>query len=303
IIDDLYAVDVPSHEDDRPLPRILLVTALYPLQKSKHSKEEYAEWLKMFLGQVTTDIYFFVPPELEEVVREARPEHLHMTLNTTFASPFDIPPLRGKEEQYIALHEIDRERKKHAPDLYAVWNAKPYFLDEGLTNAGRDVYDYAFWNDAGSFRGAHNYTLWPDPQRVRDVWQAHEDRILFPIYTFPSWWSAGSWTEDKGPLDAEFSEGSFFGGPPDVVSWWQRVFYAYHDYYLAAGMFVGKDQTLINSLFLLFPQRIMVVWLHDDGVPHAGHRLMPLYRCGADWFYYQFWLASDAARAAMIETW
>lgn len=51
---------------------ILLVSAFYPLAKSKHTDEEYAAWLAQFLGHVDTDIYFFTTPALEPIVRAAR---------------------------------------------------------------------------------------------------------------------------------------------------------------------------------------------------------------------------------------
>lgn len=73
-------------------------------------------------------------------------------------------------------------------------------------------------------------------------------------------------------------------------------------------MFVGKDQTLINALFLLHPSRIITVWLDDPQAPaHQG--LVPLFdtgslgSCGQEWFYYQFWLAAASDRDAMRVVW
>jgi hypothetical protein len=70
-------------------------------------------------------------------------------------------------------------------------------------------------------------------------------------------------------------------------------------------MFVGKDQTLINALFLLFPSRFIAVWLGDPeapaytgSTPHGA-----LGNCGPEWFYYQFWLGSAFERAAMRKSW
>ena len=99
--------------------------------------------------------------------------------------------------------------------------------------------------------------------------------------------------------------GSFFGGPPATVSWWSEIFYAYHDRYLRKGHFVGKDQTLINSLFLLFPSRIIGVRIFDPsvqtGLPHFS-TISPG-SCGSPWFYYQFFLASNKERQAMSSKW
>lgn len=173
----------------KPQKRILLVSAFYPLAKSKHTNADYTAWLRRFLGHVSTDVYFFTTPEMEPLVRHARDtlssngsqriDSLHSPqtiINTTFHSPFSIPPLLPHKDKYEEMHTWDREKERHSPELYAIWNAKPWFLKEGLRNmrvrdSGED-YDYAFWTDAGSFRYQHAYDMWPDAVRVEDVWEA-----------------------------------------------------------------------------------------------------------------------------------
>ncbi|KAF7299133.1 hypothetical protein MIND_00861800 [Mycena indigotica] len=298
-----------------PLPKILLVSAFFPFSKSKHTMQEYEQWLSRFLQPITTDVYFYAPPEIEPLVRKCRGD-LPITIDTTYASPFDIPPLAGRRQRYEEMHSQDREKFRHSPELYAVWNAKPFFLDDALNRVSHSQkYDYAFWNDAGSFRARHDYTHWPDPARVQHLWQqasllSHQppaDLLFFPLTGVPHP-SMRHWTQDHGPIDNEVSEGSFFGGSPSTVSWWRQTFYNYHDYYLQLGLFVGKDQTLINAIFLLFPSRIFAVWLGDPDAP-AHNGLLPLVdqgplgNCGPEWFYYQFWLASPAERSGMHDIW
>lgn len=193
---------------------ILLVSAFFHLPKSKHSMDDYQKWLALFLQHITTDVYFYTSPDLEALVRRVRGP-LPITINTTFSSPFDIPPLRGLESKYTEMHEWDREQTRHSPQLYAVWNAKPYLLDEAVRTSHR-VYDYAFWNDAGSFRNRHTYGKWPDPGRVERIWEAgsvlsgtrKEDPMFIPIQGVPHV-TMRHWDETLGPIDNEFSEGSF----------------------------------------------------------------------------------------------
>ncbi|KAJ4483759.1 hypothetical protein J3R30DRAFT_1828569 [Lentinula aciculospora] len=276
---ELEGTNTTSHDDQQ----ILLVSGLFPLSKSKHSTEDYRSWLTLFLGSLTTDVYFFTPPELAELVAEVR-GNLPITINTTFSNPFDIPPLVNLKEQYEQMHANDRERSRHSPELYAIWNGKPYFLDEALRNSEKQ-YSYAFWSDAGSFRKEHVYRSWPDSARVEEVWEE------------------GS----RMSVDTDFSEGSFFGGSPQTVQWWKELFYLYHDYYLTQGIFVGKDQTLINALFLLFPFRVITVWVSDPDAPvHQGLVSSiegPLGSCGDDWYYYQFWLSDVQTRNRMRKLW
>jgi len=294
-----------------------LVSALFPLSKSKHSMGEYSQWLTNFLGSVTTDVYFFTPPELEPLVRKARGK-LPITIDTTFSSPFDIPPLVNHQYRYREMHSQDRERRIHSPELYAVWNGKPFYLDEAVKRSavvGGKTYDYAFWNDAGSFRNGHAYMNWPDRRRIEDLWEEgskligakKEDVLFFPICGVPHD-SMRFWQEAMGPIDNEVSEASFFGGSPQTVSWWRSTYYAYHDAYITQNIFVGKDQTLINALFLLFPQRLMTVWFWDPDAPShitppVHHEEGALGACGETWFYYQFWLAGITERALMRNMW
>ncbi|KAF7346145.1 hypothetical protein MSAN_01841300 [Mycena sanguinolenta] len=340
VLDQPFAVASPSAPvapnatelDGSSLPKILLVTAFFPLSKSKHTMADYEWWLSQFLQHITTDIYFFAPPEMESMIRKCRGD-LPITVNTTYSSPFGIAPLNMYQDHYQKMHQQDRERFRHSPELYAVWNAKPFFLDEGVRNLLRvgQAYDYAFWNDAGSFRSTHKYTQWPDPRRVQELWQEGStlsgmntaDLLFFPIAGVPHP-TMRYWVQDHGPVDTEFSEGadlfskftqsiyslagSFFGGSPSTVAWWRYTFYAYHDHYLNLDLFVGKDQTLINAIFLLFPSRVIAVWIDDPDAPaHKG--ILPvvddssLGNCGGDWFYYQFWLATPSERQSMREIW
>ncbi|KAF9449239.1 hypothetical protein P691DRAFT_728201 [Macrolepiota fuliginosa MF-IS2] len=298
-------------------PRILLVSALFPLAKSKHTHAEYEDWLSRFLGSITTPVYFYAPPSFASTVLSARGS-LPIYINTTFESPFDVPPLQGLQPAYEHIRTLDREAFRHNPELYAVWNAKPWLLDNAvryLREERGEVYDYAFWNDAGSFRSDHHYTRWPDPKRVEEVWKTgathtgaeekQKDELLFFPLTGTFSWLKRYWREDDGPVDAEISEGSFFGGSSETVAWWSKVYYVYHDYYLRNGYFVGKDQTLINSLFLLFPSRIIGTWIGDPSARTGVSRFDsgPLGACGNPWFYYQFFLASEIDREKMQEQW
>ncbi|PPQ97711.1 hypothetical protein CVT26_001901 [Gymnopilus dilepis] len=326
------------------IPKVLLVSAMFPLAKSKHSKADYEDWLGRFLGSVTTDLYMYTTPELAPMLRQIRDDALpisSMTVNASYTSPFDIPPLRGLEETYTRMNNMDKEKWHHSPGLYAIWNAKPFLLDSAVKHlaAQGKVYDYAFWNDGGSFRRTHRYKEWPSPARVEQVWEEgakltgrkKEDLLFFPIFQTPDW-QLRKWKEGMGPIanSVQFSEGtlyflgeraglikatgSFFGGSASTIQWFSKVFYAYHHYYLTRGLFVGIDQDIFNALFLLFPERIFTVWMNDPLAPaHKGITPSPslkpslergyLGECGAEWFYYQFWLADRSTRDVMRMIW
>lgn len=202
-------------------PNILLVSAFFPLAKSKHPISDYEEWISRFLTPIDTPLYFYTSPEMEQMVKKLRGD-LPITINTTYSTPFDVPPLKGLEDEYGRMHMKDRETDIHSPALYAAWNIKPHLLAEGVANARANgqVYDYAFWNDAGSFRAEHVYGKWPNERRVSEVFQVgselsgtvKEDLIFYAVSSAPPP-SAGNWVESDGPLDTldrDFSEGTRF---------------------------------------------------------------------------------------------
>ena len=104
------------------------------------------------------------------------------------------------------------------------------------------------------------------------------------------------------------------------MAWWARTFYAYHDYYVSRRLFVGKDQTVFNSVLVLFNERIIAVWAFDPKAPAANTELgyqslkfflrrrrssgnHPLGSCGLEWHYYQFWLSDRQTRDEMRKIW
>ncbi|KAA1475364.1 hypothetical protein DENSPDRAFT_883503 [Dentipellis sp. KUC8613] len=307
--------DATAHD-----PQVLIVSAFYPLPKSKHPMSDYEAWLTHFLAPITSDIYMFAPPSMAPLIRRLR-GGLPLTLNTSFASPFDIPLLQGRRGAYEEMHTRDRspDRAKHSPDIYAVWNAKPYFLEQGLENAlaSGKHYDYAFWNDAGSFREDHYYEDWPDAGRVEKVYRESAKMSGTPIEEiifFGLWWAPSEastevkeWRVEMGPPQYLMSEGSFFGGMQPAIRTYRYLYETYHDHWLANSFFVGVDQSLMNALMILFPSHFTATWIYDtfarahEGVPDDAET--QLGNCGSSWYYYQWWFAAENEREAMADRW
>jgi hypothetical protein len=112
---------------------------------------------------------------------------------------------------------LDIEKTIHAPELYAVWSSKPYFLNEAVKNLAQIGinYDYAFWNDAGSFRDDQSYSRWPDGRRISEIFQEgsritgtpKDDLLFIPIWNGPGV-DMKDWQEPMGPVTGDsFSEG------------------------------------------------------------------------------------------------
>ena len=233
--DEGHSSSSSSSSSSSNLPRVLLVTAFFQLPESKPIKDE---WLQHFLGQITNDIYIFTTPNLESQILQLRrsvSNNLKITVDTSYPTPFDIPPLKGKEDAYTMMKKKDRQKSKsHTPELFALRNSKPFFLHTALQktqgNATSVSYDYVFWNDVANFHEEHQYREWPSPSRVREVWEegtritgTSTDELMFiPMWGLPHP-TFVFWNENMGPIDNDFSQGTLqyhhHHHPPKLPHW------------------------------------------------------------------------------------
>ncbi len=194
---------------------ILLVSTFFPLTQSSHAMRESINWLTLFLGHISTDVYLFTTPEAADLVQSVRGPR-PIVINTTFSTPLDIAPLRGKEDAYGEM--VRRHKGKSLPSLdeYASLVGKPFFLAEALRNVNSELrYKYAFWVDSSAFKTQHVFSNWPDLKRIGQVWEEGrkesgskpEDLLFLPMNKLPHA-SMAVWSENFGPIRNEFSQGT-----------------------------------------------------------------------------------------------
>ena len=197
---------------------VLLVSAFFPLNHTRQSDSEYEEWLGKFLSTIQTPIYFFTPPEIAPLVKKRRGS-LPITINSSYANPFDVPPVQGLYDVYYNMHRQNKDRRSEEPDLYAVRTAKPWFLAEAVKNyeigvaSGSKTIEYAFWVDIWSFRDGLEVHDWPNLERVKEVFKegaetvrrSEDELMFFPMKDVPNltirWWK-----EDMGPFYKNFAQ-------------------------------------------------------------------------------------------------
>lgn len=206
--------EITTHTDE-----ILLVSAFFPLNYSRHSEQEYERSMGNLLGSIKTPVYFFTPPEIASLIRRKRGP-LPITINSSYTDPFDVPPVQGLFDHYDKMRRWqNKDRKTEGPGLYALRTAKPWFLAEAVENYKRELppgskaIEYAFWVDIGSFNDGLLFHDWPNVERVREVFKegaeavggSVDDLIFFPMNDVPNltmqWWK-----EDMGPFSKDFAQ-------------------------------------------------------------------------------------------------
>jgi uncharacterized hydantoinase/oxoprolinase family protein len=100
---------------------VTVVTAFFPLAKSKHSVEKYKEWIESFCkGQFQCVVY--TTGEYVDFFRSRRDFRDTRVIETR------LEELEVWNQVWQTMwqntHAVDSEKEYHSPELYAVWAAK-----------------------------------------------------------------------------------------------------------------------------------------------------------------------------------
>ena len=190
----------------------------------------------------------------------------------------------------------------HTPELYAIWNEKLNFLTESIANNTFDS-DYFLWTDIGCFR---------------DYWQT-KDLVTYPdIYTTSralgrekvfflqvDRFSAAEMVANRegGFLDFDFRlvnrlAGTVLGGHKDAVLKYAEKYYKTMDVMRQRGRFIGKDQNIMATVAVLYPELVHLVppeeyWVRTD---RDG-----VWAIGNAWFYSLFYFTSDKSKESVAK--
>jgi hypothetical protein len=126
----------------------VVVTAFYPLTKSKHGVAKYIPWLQLFC-KIPCRLVVFTDASMEGQIREWRGSLMDHTVIVT--RPFESYRMTtpAMMDMWRRHHLIDPERGIHSPELYAVWAMKQECVREAFTIIDGPTY---IWCDMGILR-------------------------------------------------------------------------------------------------------------------------------------------------------
>ncbi|RMZ94633.1 Proteophosphoglycan 5 [Brachionus plicatilis] len=192
-----------------------------------------------------------------------------LNLSATFYVTKDVWALmkmleKSRNREYIERYktkqyQIDPEKRKHSPELYAVWNIK-HFMGKLVSQMNPYNSDFFIYTDIGGWR-SKKFSNWPYVDFAKNVSLYLNDTCLYnQVYS--------------GSIGGGFIAGS--RAAFDQVS---SKFYEIHDKWFDKDIFVGKDQNIMNSLaFREYPKFVMRLrtW---------GHACLKSY---TRWFFYEW---------------
>jgi len=259
--------------------QITVISTYFRVNKSKHSDSKYRNWIKNFLTSVKSPLIIFT--DKNSISKELLDLRQNLTTKLyIYPSHWEIlKEIEQKRNKNYTLNykhvqnSLDPEKSIHSSDLYAIWNIKTYITnkiaEENPFNSKMFIYtDSGAWRDRPLFD-------WPNELVIRNVSNLIQDRILL-----------GQVSNDANLPNVDCIQGGFFMGSKIAISNFETNYRQIHDERFDQGLFVGKEQTIMN----LFAFK-----------SNKSHLIARLKACSATclkinvdiWFFYQYYLASN----------
>ena len=218
----------------------MCVVTCYFKIKSKHPDSHYISWMKHMLA-METPMVIFCDKESYPMIHAQRPYFTKIIITT-------LEELHSYKyiDTYRANYEVDHETY-HSPELYVLWSEKIHFLKQAITMNPFHS-DYFLWVDIGCFR-ISSPIKWPNPERIASL----DNTKVLALNVTPFTEEELHCTKETLPsfLTTNRLGATIFGGGKEALLRYHALYYEMVEYFISMDRFIGKDQSILNSVYLL----------------------------------------------------
>lgn len=240
-------------------PHATIVTAYYEM-KSKHSTTLYSEWMQNMLSTISNPMVIFCETEVwKEQLLLWRKQYEANTL--VVVRPWEAMRCYSHLSYYEKDHLRDREMEKHSPQLYMIWNEKTAMVEKAI-ELNPFQSEFFVWCDIGAFRNPKllkHFNEWPTRSFLST---ADRDKIyllqLKPFTPKESTLLADGFTRQFDTFASRIGGGLMLAHK-DHWPAWSKAFYDTLDRYMEHDYFCGKDQLVMGSTCILYPELVHLV--------------------------------------------
>lgn len=228
-------------------PGVTVVTAYYEVL-SKLPKAVYQRWASNFLSGIACNLIIFTDTlENARWLQELRSKFESQT--RCIVQPFHQLWFQTQygDALWKEQHERDPEKRRHSPQLYVIWHEKIKFVTRSIALNPFKSTKFV-WCDIGYFRDAE--MLMPDSP-LSSIYRDFpvesnipNDKILF-LEIVP-WPTHGQETR----IFYDHIGGGLFAGTADILQQYESFYCTMFEKYKEEKRFLGKDQILINAIYL-----------------------------------------------------
>jgi hypothetical protein len=225
-----------------------IVTSYFQLNQSKASHLQYVEWMKNMLI-IDNPMVIFCDEKSEETIYMLRSGKHDKTriIVTNFKEFYSYK----YANHFLEHYKMDKEQRVgHNMFLYMIWSEKSNFMKRAIELDPFNT-DYFLWVDIGCFRRPNTeYINWPNPKKIDNLDKTNVLLLLVQPFTREEWNCS---SRETLPL-FQFANrigGTMFGGGKDILLKWHEKYYEMLEYFISIKRFIGKDQSIMNSVYLL----------------------------------------------------
>jgi hypothetical protein len=262
---------------------VTIVTIYFEAKKSKHSREKYNNWIVKMIKSLRTDtpLVAFLDEKSSnffiQKCQQAQLTAVFFIAESIWHVVKKVEQIRNRtymDEYLLKQKKMDQEKNLHHQDLYAIWNMKIHLVNQA---AQQNPFNSTFFlfTDSGAWRNKQKFTNWPEISFVKEIASRINDKMLYGQVDVSK--KAFSVTHDV-------IQATFFAGSAKAIKAIYEDYFALHDDMLDNGLFVGKEQNLMNILtFYKSSKKIVKLKAHhlDCSIWYDK------------WFFYQYYFAKQ----------
>ncbi len=221
---------------------VSIVTCFYKLEKSKHTFQEYVEWINnLILNLNDAKIIIFTNKNDEPFMQNILSKNKSINYTIIIREIDDLYISKRYQNIWNEQYVMDNQKNcGRSIECYKIWNSKFSFLKDAIELNPYKSNKF-IWNDIGNVRNKNMspyIKTYPNHNNISDK---KLDIVLLKGFT----------NEKQLFFDNEVHfSGSMFGGGKDVILKLCKLYYLYFDLYIRKNKFIGCDQQIISSLYL-----------------------------------------------------
>jgi len=259
---------------------ITIITCIFKLEKNKYDSNYY-EWMSNLLLNADKYMVIYVSRDYYEIVKELRKNYEDKTrIIITKLENFYVYKYLDYFKKDL---ERDHEKPHHNTDLYMIWNEKLKMVENAmkLNPFGTNYY---CWCDIGYVRNKHYIQMYM--KNFPNLTKIKEDPTKVYYLNIDYQITAEDFKDpynEKYRYEPAIIGGGFVIGRKKEMEVYINKYYEMLETYISKDKFIGKDQTLIMSVYLENPNMIKLIRGEND------HFNTPF--CQLKWFYFLKYLS------------
>jgi hypothetical protein len=217
--------------------------------KSKYTPEKYDGWMANIFSMQDCMVVF-TQPDMVETVYRLRAHAADRTVIVVQPDPNDLPVSQLYQQSHPHFWEdqliMDKEAKRHRSyELFWIWLSKSWWVMQAIErNFFRS--DFFMYSDIGCFRSA----AWNGKKLIQHASIVPKNTVMWMAHHKPNPPAVRLWNDKFREKDHFYHSGSQGAGTAEAWRRFHQVFAETMDGFASNGLFIGEDQTILQSACL-----------------------------------------------------